>query len=102
MKKLISVLLASLMVFACVACGTTVPAQTQAPAAEPAAEAAAPAAAAAEPAAAPAAPAENLSAVQQIIKEAEGMTLEELAKKAESESASDENAETESEAKVSE
>ena len=83
MKKLISVLLASLMVFACVACGTTVPAQTQAPAAEPAAEAAAPAAApAAEPAAAPAAPAENLSAVQQIIKEAEGMTLEELAKKA--------------------
>ena len=83
MKKLISVLLASLMVFACVACGTTVPAQTQAPAAEPAAEVAAPAAApAAEPAAAPAAPAENLSAVQQIIKEAEGMTLEELAKKA--------------------
>ena len=85
MKKILAFLLAVSMILAMAACATA-PAQTttetaqteqteQTPAAEPAAE---------EPASEPAAPAEeeNLTETQKIIKEAEGMTLEELAKKA--------------------
>ena len=82
MKKILAFLLAVSMILAMAACAaapaqtTTETAQTeQTPAAEPAAE---------EPASEPAAPAEeeNLTETQKIIKEAEGMTLEELAKKA--------------------
>ncbi|MDD3920797.1 MAG: hypothetical protein PHO41_06485 [Eubacteriales bacterium] len=77
MKKLTALLLVLAMVFTAVACA----AQPAAPAPEaPAAEAPAAEAPAAAPA--PEAPVENLTATQQIIKEAEGMTLEELAKKA--------------------
>ena len=79
MKKLIALLLAMAMIFALAACGGSAPA-AQAPAAAPAAEEKPAEAAPAEPAA-PAAE-ENLTAVQKIIKEAEGMTMEELAKKA--------------------
>ena len=81
MKKLIALLLALTMIVGLAACGQKAepaPAPAAAPAAEPAA---------AEPAAAPAAePAANLSQVQKIIKEAEGMTMEELAKNAIAES----------------
>ena len=85
MKKILAFLLAVSMILAMAACAaapaqtTTETAQTeqteQTPAAEPAAE---------EPASEPAAPAEeeNLTETQKIIKEAEGMSLEELAKKA--------------------
>ena len=80
MKKTLALLLILAMVFALCACG-----QQAAPAAAPAPAAAeeAPAAAdeAPQEAAAPAVE-ENLSPVQQIIKEAEGMTMEELARKA--------------------
>ena len=77
MKKLIALLLALTMIVGLAACGQKAepaPAPAAAPAAEPAA-----AAPAAEPAA-------NLSQVQKIIKEAEGMTMEELAKNAIAES----------------
>ena len=90
MKKILAFLLAVSMILAMAACAAA-PAQTttettqteqteQTPAAEPAAEEPA----AEEPASEPAAPAEeeNLTETQKIIKEAEGMTLEELAKKA--------------------
>ena len=83
-KKLLSVLLASAMIVSTFAgCGeaaSTTAAEAAAPAAAetaeaaPAAEEAAPAEEVAEP--------ENLTATQQIIKEAEGMSMEELAKKA--------------------
>ncbi len=76
MKKLIAMLLALTMIFALAACGQKAPEAAPAPAAD-----AAPAADSAPAAAAPAAD-ENLTAVQKIIKEAEGMTMEELAKKA--------------------
>mgnify|MGYP002570607893 CR=1 FL=1 len=85
MKKILAFLLAVSMILAMAACAAA-PAQTttettqteqteQTPAAEPAAE---------EPASEPAAPAEeeNLTETQKIIKEAEGMSLEDLAKKA--------------------
>ena len=87
MKKMLALLLAAVMVLsmaACAAAPATTPADTTAPAedtqtTEPAetnetTEAPAEETPAAEP--------ENLTATQQIIKEAEGMTLEELAKKA--------------------
>ena len=84
MKKILAFLLAVSMIFAMAACAaspaqttTTEPAKTEeAAATEPAA--------AEETTAEPAAPAEeeNLTETQKIIKEAEGMTLEELAKKA--------------------
>ena len=90
MKKILAFLLAVSMILAMAACATA-PAQTttetaqteqteQTPAAEPAAEEPA----AEEPASEPAAPAEeeNLTETQKIIKEAEGMSLEDLAKKA--------------------
>ena len=83
MKKLIALLLALTMIVGLAACGQKAepaPAPAAAPAAEPAA------APAAEPAAPAAEPAANLSAVQKIIKEAEGMTMEELAKNAIAES----------------
>ena len=85
MKKLIALLLAMAMIFALAACGGSAAPAAQAPAAAPAAEEKPAEAAPAEPAPAePAAPAaeENLTVVQKIIKEAEGMTMEELAKKA--------------------
>ena len=90
MKKILAFLLAVSMILAMAACAaapaqtTTETAQTeqteQTPAAEPAAEEPA----AEEPASEPAAPAEeeNLTETQKIIKEAEGMSLEDLAKKA--------------------
>ena len=84
MKKILAFLLAVSMIFAMAACAaspaqttTTEPAKTEeAAATEPAA--------AEETTAEPAAPVEeeNLTETQKIIKEAEGMTLEELAKKA--------------------
>ena len=83
MKKLIALLLALTMIVGLAACGQKAepaPAPAAAPAAEPAA------APAAEPAAPATEPAANLSAVQKIIKEAEGMTMEELAKNAIAES----------------
>ena len=85
MKKILAFLLAVSMILAMAACAaapaqtTTETAQTeqteQTPAAEPAAE---------EPASEPAAPAEeeSLTETQKIIKEAEGLSLEDLAKKA--------------------
>ena len=76
MKKIVAFLLALSMVLAMAACGSQAPAATtEAPKTD---------APAAETTAAPAeteAP-ENLTETQKIIKEAEGMTLEELAKKA--------------------
>ena len=82
MKKALALLLAFAMIFALAACGQQA---APAPAAAPAddAPAAAPADAPAdEPAAEPAPVEENLTEVQKIIKEAEGMTMEELARKA--------------------
>lgn len=78
MKKFIALMMALAMVLSLVACSGA-PATTE-PAAEPKNEG--PAAAepsAVEPVAEPEA---NLTATQQIIREAEGMSLEELAKKA--------------------
>ena len=76
MKKIVAFLLALSMVLAMAACGSQAPAATtEAPKTD---------APAGETTAAPAeteAP-ENLTETQKIIKEAEGMTLEELAKKA--------------------
>ena len=88
MKKMLALLLAAVMVLfmaACAAAPATTPADTPAPAedtqtTENTETAEAPAEAPAEET--PAAEPENLTATQQIIKEAEGMTLEELAKKA--------------------
>ena len=76
MKKIVAFLLALSMVLAMAACGSS-PAPTEAPKTD------APASSG-ETTAAPAATEapENLTATQKIIKEAEGMTLEELAKKA--------------------
>ena len=87
MKKMLALLLAAVMVLsmaACAAAPATTPADTTAPAEDTqttettetneTTEAPAEETPAAEP--------ENLTATQQIIKEAEGMTLEELAKKA--------------------
>ena len=77
MKKLISLVLAAVMVFGLAACGASEPAPTQAP------EAAAPAEQAPEaPATEAPAPAADLTPTQQIIAEAETMTLDELCKKA--------------------
>ena len=79
MKKALSVILSAAMVMSLAACGGGAPAATTAaPAAAPAeTQAGAPAETKAE------APAdENLTETQKIIKEAEGMSLEELAKKA--------------------
>ncbi len=76
MKKLIALMLTAAMLFSCVACAaapSTQPSATQAPDNAQPANAAAPEPATAE---------ENLTATQQIIKQAEGMTLEELARKA--------------------
>ena len=77
MKKIVALLLVLAMAFGTVACA----APAAAPAAPAAPEAAAPAAEPA-PEAAPAEPEVELTATQQIIKEAESMTLEELAAKA--------------------
>ena len=87
MKKMLALLLAAVMVLsmaACAAAPATTPADTTAPAEDTqttettktneTTEAPAEETPASEP--------ENLTATQQIIKEAEGMTLEELAKKA--------------------
>ena len=82
MKKLLSLILALSMTLALVACGgssgSSAPAQSATPA-----ESAAPAQSAAPAEAAPA-PADdaNLTPTQKIIREAEGMTMEELAQKA--------------------
>ena len=85
MKKTLSVILSAAMVMSLAACGggsapaTTAAAPAPAPAAAPAeTQAAAPA----ETQAAAPADNANLTATQKIIKEAEGMSLEELAKKA--------------------
>ena len=82
MKKALALLLAFAMIFALAACGQqAAPAPAAAPAADEPADAPADEPAA-EPAAEPAPVEENLTEVQKIIKEAEGMTMEELAKKA--------------------
>ena len=77
MKKLIALLLALVMVLGLVACGAKAPAEAP-KADEPKAEAPK----AEEPKAEEPKVEENLTATQKIIKEAETMTLEELAKKA--------------------
>ena len=82
-KKLVSILLTGCMIASLLAgCGAA--AETAAPAADAptATEEAAPAAAADEAAPAAVEEPENLTATQTIIKEAEGMSMEELAKKA--------------------
>ena len=80
MKKMLALLLAGSMVLSLAACGSGA---GQAPAPAPAAEAEGEAAPADEAQPAEAAPAqEDLTKTQQIIKEAEGMTLDELAAKA--------------------
>ena len=78
-KKVLSVLLAGCMLMGLVACGSEAPAAstntaTETKTEEASTEEAAPAEEAEVP--------ENLTATQQIIKEAEGMSMEELAKKA--------------------
>ena len=82
MKKLLSLVLALSMTLALVACGGSSGSSAPAPSAAPA-ESAAPAQSAAPAEAAPA-PADdaNLTPTQKIIREAEGMTMEELAQKA--------------------
>ena len=84
MKKMLALLLAAVMVLsmaACAAAPATTPADTTAPAEDT--QTTAPAETTEAPTdETPAAEPENLTATQQIIKEAEGMTLEELAKKA--------------------
>lgn len=75
-KKILSVALTvSMLAMSLAGCGGSKPAETQAPAETKAAEAAAPAETKAEDTA-------NLSEIEKIIKEAEGMSLEELGKKA--------------------
>ena len=86
-KKLLSVLLAGSMVAGILSgCGGAAPAATTSPAKEAATEQAAPEAEETEEAASEGTKEvvepENLTATQQIIKEAEGMTMEELAAKA--------------------
>ena len=86
MRKALSVILSAAMIMSLAACGGGGGATTAAPAAPAAAPAAAETTAAA-PAAGGGTEAKkvdeaNMSSVQKIIKEAEGMTLEELAKKA--------------------
>ena len=83
MKKILAFLLAVSMIFAMAACAAS-PAQTTTEPAKTEEAAATEPAAAEETTAEPAAPVEeeNLTETQKIIKEAEGMTLEELAKKA--------------------
>ncbi len=84
MKKILAGVLAMTMAASLTACsgGSSAPATTAAPAAAPAAtQAAAPAETKAPETAAPADDA-NLTEVQKIIKEAQGMSMEELAKKA--------------------
>ncbi|MBR0312903.1 MAG: hypothetical protein IJQ98_11000, partial [Oscillospiraceae bacterium] len=78
MKKFMALILALSMTLALVACGGGSKPAESAPAPAPATDAAAPSTDAAP------APADdaNLTATQKIIKEAEGMTMEELAKKA--------------------
>ena len=78
MKKFLALILALSMTLALVACGGGSKPAESAPAPAPATDAAAPSTDAAP------APADdaNLTATQKIIKEAEGMTMEELAKKA--------------------
>ena len=78
MKKIMALILALSMTLALVACGGGSKPAESAPAPAPATDAAAPSTDAAP------APADdaNLTATQKIIKEAEGMTMEELAKKA--------------------
>ena len=82
MKKLLSLVLALSMTLALVACGGSSGSSAPAPSAAPA-ESTAPAQSAAPAEAAPA-PADdaNLTPTQKIIREAEGMTMEELAQKA--------------------
>jgi len=80
MKKFMALILALSMTLALVACGSGSKPVESAPAPAPSTDAAAPSTDAA-PAPAPADDA-NLTATQKIIKEAEGMTMEELAKKA--------------------
>lgn len=80
MKKFMALILALSMTLALVACGSGSKSAESAPAPAPSTDAAAPSTDAA-PAPAPADDA-NLTATQKIIKEAEGMTMEELAKKA--------------------
>ena len=86
MRKIFAGILSIAMAASLVACsgGSSAPAATTAAPAAPAATQAAAPAAPAAPAAQPAAPADdaNLSKVQKIIKEAQGMSMEELAKKA--------------------
>ena len=74
MKRTLAMLLVLCMVLGLAACGQKAPAPTEAAAPTAPSDAA--------PAATEAAPVENLTATQQIIREAQGMTLEELAKKA--------------------
>ena len=79
-KKVLSVLLAGCMLMGLVACGSEAPAASTSNTDTPAATEAA-----SEDTSAPVEEAvvpENLTATQQIIKEAEGMSMEELAKKA--------------------
>ena len=77
MKKIVAILLALSMVLAMAACGSQAPAATtEAPKTD------APASAEATEAPAETEAPENLTETQKIIREAEGMTLEELAKKA--------------------
>ena len=71
MKKLIAIMLVLCMALSLAACAAPAAPATQAPEAE-----------GTEEAAAPAEPEAELTDTQKIIKEAEGMTLEELAKKA--------------------
>ena len=74
MKRTLAMLLVLCMVLGLAACGQKAPAPTEAPAAAAPADEA--------PAATEAVPEENLTETQKIIKEAQTMTLEELAKKA--------------------
>ncbi|MDY2558450.1 MAG: hypothetical protein SOW29_08915, partial [Candidatus Faecousia sp.] len=76
MKRTLAMLLVLCMVLGLAACGQKAPAPTEAPVAAPAAPADE------APAATEAVPEENLTETQKIIKEAQTMTLEELAKKA--------------------
>ena len=75
MKRIVALLLVLCMAVGLAACGQKAPAPTEAPAAPAASGETA-------PAATEAVPEENLTETQKIIKEAQTMTLEELAKKA--------------------
>ena len=84
MRKVLSVILSAAMIMSLAACGGSKPAETTAaPAAAPAAaETTAAAPAAGGGTEAPKVDESKMSPVQKVIKEAQGMTLEELAKKA--------------------